>query len=558
MIRLGWLFVLGAGACSDAPPTASSAPVLNNARAGAPTQGRPIEAIVELRGDIPQVHSRVSVDDLPSDLSDAQLVQQVRLAGGLAFVGFKPAAAARTKATGVFPAMTRAAALSARARVFSRTGIKLVRSFATDATIVIEMAPEEAPLLRSLSEVNFVEPVREMRLARAESIPWGVEKIGAPAVWTSYGNTGASASVSFLDSGMDEQHFGGDLPLTLHCYYDSVRFTGPYANCWDQDGHGSHVMGIASAQMNFAGFVGVAPSSQNFASFKVCADPSVGGCYEDAIVSALLWIEANADWPRHVLSMSLGGPSISSAYANVISRLYVNEGALIVAAAGNSPNPWGTSSVLYPARLGSVIAVSGTLENDQFARSYNCGGYTMSSISGSQVELSAPFWAISTVLGGQYGLKCGTSMATPHVAAAAMLVWTQYPLWSNLQVRSRLTQTAVDLGPSGHDSQFGYGRVSAFAAASPPPPPQHTATIYGPFAIKPSAQCTWNFGTTVESPNIEWSVNGVVVGTGETLYYSSNSPFVLQLSLWNPSNGTGASDSHSVDVSSGHPECYDQ
>lgn len=546
-----WLVALGVGACADAPPTASRAPVLNSAREGAPAQGRPIEAIVELRGDIPQVHSRVSVEDLPADLSDAELIQQVRSAGGLAFVGFKPAAAVRTKASGVFPAMTRSAALSARARVLSRAGIKLVRSFATDATIVVEMAPEEAPLLRSLSEVNFVEPVRELRLASADSIPWGVQKIGAPAVWTSYGNTGASASVSFLDSGMDQQHFGGDLPATLHCFYDALRFTGSYANCWDQDGHGSHVMGITSAQINSAGFIGVAPSSLNFASFKVCADPSVGGCYEDAIVSALLWIEANANWPRHVINMSLGGPSISSAYANVVSRLYSNEGALIVASTGNWPNPWTHLTVQYPAGLGSVIGVTGTLQNDQHPWNYNCAGYNIGALANSTTELAAPFVATSTDLGGTYSLRCGTSMAAAHVTGAAMLVWSQYPTWQNFQVRGRLSLTAVDIGED-------WGRVNAFAAAAPPLPPQHTATIYGPFAIKPSAQCTWTFGTTVESPSIEWSVNGVVVGTGETLYYSSSAPFVLQLSLWNPSNGTGAGDTHSVDVSSENPECYDQ
>lgn len=545
-------------ACTDGPTDTAVSTTSGRSSARSSGAGIPIPPIVDLRGDISDVRSDVPVSELPEVLTDQELVSQIRASGGLVFVGFKPTAALRTKVSGVFPGMSRGAALAARAQVLARKDVRLVRSFATDATIVVELPPETGPLLRSMGVVNFIEPVREVRLARADSIPWGVQKIGAPTVWSAYGNTGASASVSFLDSGMDEQHFGAELPATLHCYYDSVSFTGQFANCWDQDGHGSHVMGIASAQINSAGYIGVAPSSENFASFKVCADPIFGGCHEDAIVSALWWIEANANWPRHVVNLSLGGPSISSTWANAISRLYNNKGVLIVAAAGNSPNQWGFGGVMYPARLSSVIAVSGTLESDQFASAVNCGGYVISSNTGADVEISAPFRAISTVVGGQYDTKCGTSMSTPHVSATAMLVWSQYPSWNNVQVRSRLTQTALDLGSPGRDAQFGFGRVSAIAAAAPPPPPQHWATISGPFGVKPWAQCTWTFSTSVESPNIEWTVNGVVVGTTETLYYSASDPFVLQVSLWNPSNGTGASDLHSVNVASGNPDCNAQ
>ena len=59
----------------------------------------------------------------------------------------------------------------------------------------------------------------------------------------------------------------------------------------------------------------------------------------------------------------------------------------------------------------------------------------------------------------------GTSMATPHVAGVAALVWSAKPGASNNDVRNALTSTAIDLGAAGRDTQYGYGLVQAFAAA---------------------------------------------------------------------------------------------
>jgi subtilisin family serine protease len=58
----------------------------------------------------------------------------------------------------------------------------------------------------------------------------------------------------------------------------------------------------------------------------------------------------------------------------------------------------------------------------------------------------------------------GTSMATPHVAAAAALVWSAAPAKSNTSIRTALTATAKDLGAAGRDTSFGYGLVQAKSA----------------------------------------------------------------------------------------------
>lgn len=58
----------------------------------------------------------------------------------------------------------------------------------------------------------------------------------------------------------------------------------------------------------------------------------------------------------------------------------------------------------------------------------------------------------------------GTSMATPHVAGVAALVWSSKPTLTNVQVESHLFSTAQDLGAAGYDTTFGRGLVNADAA----------------------------------------------------------------------------------------------
>src|SRR5690606_8137650 len=58
-----------------------------------------------------------------------------------------------------------------------------------------------------------------------------------------------------------------------------------------------------------------------------------------------------------------------------------------------------------------------------------------------------------------YGLMSGTSMASPHVAGVAALLWSHHPQCTNAQIRNVLALTAEDLGATGRDTSFGYGLV---------------------------------------------------------------------------------------------------
>ncbi|HWH08256.1 MAG TPA: S8 family serine peptidase, partial [Candidatus Thermoplasmatota archaeon] len=81
-------------------------------------------------------------------------------------------------------------------------------------------------------------------------------------------------------------------------------------------------------------------------------------------------------------------------------------------------------------------------------------------------DISAPGVDVGSSTSGTngYHYMTGTSMAAPHVTGVAMLIKTLNPTFTASQITSRLTSTAVDLGPAGKDDTFGYGRLNAAAA----------------------------------------------------------------------------------------------
>lgn len=91
--------------------------------------------------------------------------------------------------------------------------------------------------------------------------------------------------------------------------------------------------------------------------------------------------------------------------------------------------------------------------------SYN-SGVAMGAQLGSAASVS--------LIGSDYALWDGTSMATPHASACAALVWSRKTTLTNVALRTLLNSKAVDLGTAGRDVYFGYGLVDCYAAATAP------------------------------------------------------------------------------------------
>ncbi len=286
--------------------------------------------------------------------------------------------------------------------------------------------------------LSFVEENGWM-YAHGQTIPWGIERIDAVEAHNT--STGSGVGIAILDTGIDSRHED----LKVAGGYAVVSSRGNYPEPWDDDhGHGTHVAGTAAALDNKVGVLGVAPDVALYA-VKVLAKNGMGTWAD--VAKGINWA---ADEGIEVLNMSLGG-----GHSDTVQRAVVyayGKGSLLVASAGNSGPGEGT--VGYPAAYPEVIAVSATDEDDNIANF---------SSRGEEIELAAPGVGIySTLPGNKYGTYSGTSMAAPHVAGVAALVWATDSTLTNASVRGILQKTAEDIGLKF--TEQGHGLVNAAAA----------------------------------------------------------------------------------------------
>ncbi len=303
--------------------------------------------------------------------------------------------------------------------------------------------------LRQNPLVEYAEPNYIVRAVLTPNDPyfsyqWGLTRIGAPQAWDV--TTGSSdLIIAIVDSGIDLDH--PDLSGKIIWGYDYVN--GDWVPD-DDHGHGTHVAGIAAAKTNNStGVAGVSWGARLMA-LKVL-DAGGNGTYAN-VASAVTYA---ANHGAKIINLSLGGDYDSQTLHEAVIYAH-NAGCVIVAATGNN----GNGSVLYPARYAEAFAVAATDSNDQRAWFSNYG---------PEVDVAAPGVSIySTYRGGGYTYMNGTSMAAPHVAGLAALIWSTYPGYINDQVESRTEMTAVDLGTPGWDPYYGHGRIDARAALCAP------------------------------------------------------------------------------------------
>jgi pSer/pThr/pTyr-binding forkhead associated (FHA) protein/subtilisin family serine protease len=143
-------------------------------------------------------------------------------------------------------------------------------------------------------------------------------------------------------------------------------------------------------------------------------------------------------------------------YVALKGHLTTRPGTLDLYTLGAAPEfPVAEHSLGSPADARGALAIGATEYRDPTLASYSSQG--PSNDGRLKPELSAP----AGVSGATYAPDdfTGTSASTPHVAGAAALVWSAFPDYSAGQVRDFLQTNALDLGPPGPDSGFGYGRL---------------------------------------------------------------------------------------------------
>lgn len=312
-----------------------------------------------------------------------------------------------------------------------------------------------------------------------------------------------SVLVGVLDSGIDASH--PDLAAAVDQNASAGCVSGvpdQRPQAWQASGqHGTHVAGIIAAADDGAGVTGVAPGVR-IASVKVV--DSAGFIYPEYAVCGFMWAArrgmrvTNSSYfvdPWLFTCSTEPGQSVVHTAVRRAVAFATSRGVLAVAAAGNenldlatttadgsSPNnartrhsrPVDGHCDVLPAELPDVLAVSavGAATVKSSYSSYGAGVVDVAAPGGDarqRSRVATSGCVLSTVPGGGYERMCGTSMATPHVAAVAALVASQHPDAGPAELASIVRASATPLTcPTGRYDPDSNGRADAVCASSGP------------------------------------------------------------------------------------------
>jgi serine protease len=251
----------------------------------------------------------------------------------------------------------------------------------------------------------------------------------------------------------------------------------------DENGHGTHVAGtIGEGTGDHVGVTGLAYGAR-IMPVRVLDRLGEG---DSVAISAGIRFAARKGAKVINLSFEFGTQVTRAEIPDILAALrYAHrKGALVVGASGNAA----ARSVAYPARASQVLSVGATTQHGCVAEYSN---------NGANLDLVAPGGGEDARIPGdtncrpteraggnifqmtfdgsvrRFGLPggyMGTSMAAPHVSAAAALVIASGVIGPNPSpdaVEARLKATARDLGTAGPDAFYGAGMVDAAAATAP-------------------------------------------------------------------------------------------
>ncbi len=315
--------------------------------------------------------------------------------------------------------------------------------------------------------VEYVEPNYLFHMSQTPNDPlwdqqWSFRMTHVPSAWPHSDGTGVVVAV--IDTGIAyETHNGFKRVEDLRedgfvAGYDFVHDT-THPN--DDHGHGTHVAGtIAQATHNAKGVAGIAHGAL-LMPIKVLSRYGSGTVADisDAIRFA-------ADEGAQVINLSLGGGARSKVMEAAVDYAR-SKGVTVVAAAGNT----GRGQVEYPAAYPSTIAV-GAVGPDGTRASYSSFGQSLSLVApgGDQKKGGEEAGILQNTIISKdnqvtdvYRFFQGTSMAAPHVAAAAALIiatGVSHPA----EVEEVLFHTAADAGAPGWDQEYGAGIVEIGSA----------------------------------------------------------------------------------------------
>jgi subtilisin family serine protease len=312
---------------------------------------------------------------------------------------------------------------------------------------------------------------------------WGLSNIGAPSAWAT--TTGAGVRIGIVDTGVDmsQDDLLGKVVAQTAIVSQPAQGCAQPSSAQDDNGHGTHVAGIATASGAY-GVYGVAPGASLVVA-KVL-DCQGGGTYQD-VVSGIQWVVAHG---ARIVNLSLGDAGTGlvdqsqltgNQLASALQAAW-NAGAIPVVAAGNnSDGLLGLGETNFSNIPAVIVAATGkSNELAWYTNTIDAAKWGVAAPGGDNPNGGAPacgaydpaeilstFWTPAHPSDCYASLQ-GTSMATPFVSGALALLLSRG--LSQSQAVQVLLSTANHSVACGSDCS-GLVNVAAAVAATTTPPP---------------------------------------------------------------------------------------
>ncbi len=397
--------------------------------------------------------------------------------------------------------------------------VQAVENFYVVNMIYAEVTPALVEKIAERTDVKYIYPNStyeidlpdpgEMIGVLSIDVLWNIEHVNAPEVWDQNGVDGSGVVIGIIDSGVDWEHpalknnwrgYDGVSPDPDFNWYDPI-----YNSILPDDhyNHGTHVIGTALGfDRNENLIIGVAPEAKWIAARGLDHDGTASAFY---LIKAGQFMlaptdssgKANPDMAPDIILNSWGSSNIDDDWYLEMVQNWLSASILPVFAAGNSGPSEGT--ILNPANYPEVIA-AGSINNNNRLSNFSSRG---PGLKGEEIkpDLVAPGEnIISSVSGGGYASKSGTSMAAPHLAGVAALLLSAEPLLNANDLANILKQSTTPLTneiyPKSPNYGFGYGLVNAWNAVEFLQTGDG-GTITGNIIIKPKASVNVAFNIEI-------------------------------------------------------------